>query len=338
MELGDIVERVESSQWSDARAEVSVLVATHNRCDYLPDLLTALAAQTARVEVVIADDGSTDATWQHLTDAAGDVGLPLLALRLAHTGGPSRPRNTAAAHARTPVLVVTDDDCLPEPGWAAALAAGVSAGAGLVQGLTRPVEAAHGPWDRSITVTSPSGLFETCNLGVPRDLYLEIGGFPTYSVLAELPRGFGEDVVFGARASRARGFGWAPDAVVRHRWIPTTYTGHLDGVRRLSGFPWLAREVPEVAELLTARVFLSRRSLTFDVAVAAAVAAVASPLPWLGVGVAPWAISRLRSARGRARGRGPQVVAKRFAQETAADAVGLGALLKGSVRHRRLVC
>ena len=337
MELGDILARAESPQWSDAQAEVSVLVATHDRCDYLPELLAALSAQTARVEVVVADDGSTDGTWARLTEAAAGLDVPLLALQLAHTGGPSRPRNTAAAHARTPVLVITDDDCLPEPGWAAALAAAVAAGAGLAQGLTRPVDAAHGPWDRSIAVTSPSGLFETCNLGVPRDLYLELGGFPTYSVLPDLPRGFGEDVVFGARAARARGFRWVPDAVVRHRWIPTTFAGHLDGVRRLAGFPWLAREVPEVADLLTARVFLSRRSLSFDVALAAVLAAVASPVPWLGLGAAPWVVSRLRGARGRARGRGPQVVAKRFAQEAAADAVGLAALVKGSLRHGRPV-
>jgi hypothetical protein len=337
MELGEILDRVESAGWPDAVADVSVIVATHNRCEYLPELVEALAAQTTNVEVVIADDGSTDRTWQQLTELAATVDVPFLALRLAHTGGPSRPRNTAAAHARTAVLAITDDDCLPEPGWAATLAVGVAGGAGLVQGLTRPVDGAHGPWDRTVNVAEPSGLFETCNLGVPRDLYLELAGFPTYSVLADLPRGFGEDVVFGARAARARGFRWAPDAVVRHRWIPTTYAGHLDGVRRLAGFPWLAREVPEVPALLTAGVFLSRRTLTFDVAVVAVVAAAASPWPWVGVGAAPWAVSRVRSARHRARGRGPAVVVKRFAQLAAADAVGLAALLRGSLRHRRPV-
>src|SRR5690242_11686886 len=125
MECSDVVARVESPHWSTATAEVSVIVATHDRADYLPGLLGGLAAQTAAVEVVIADDGSTDTTWDRLVDATRTTDLPVLALRLVHAGGPSRPRNTAASYARAPVLAITDDDCLPEPGWAASLAAAV---------------------------------------------------------------------------------------------------------------------------------------------------------------------------------------------------------------------
>jgi glycosyltransferase involved in cell wall biosynthesis len=337
IEVGEIVDQVESSHWASATAAVSVIVATHDRVDYLPGLFTSLAAQTAAIEVVIADDGSTDRTWAWLTETARALDLPLLALRLAHSGGPSRPRNTAATHARAPVLAITDDDCLPEPDWAAALATALGRGVGLVQGMTRPADAAHGPWDRAVDVTGPSGLFETCNLGVRREDYLGLGGFRTYAVLGRLPRGFGEDAAFGAHVARAAGFGWQPDAVVRHRWIPTTFQAHLDGVRRLYAFPWLVREVPEVADRLTARIFLSRQTAEFDMAVGAAVAAVVSPWPWLSVAAAPWVVRRLRSARRRTPSHRPRVVAERFAQEAVADAVGLAALLRGSARFRRLV-
>jgi len=255
-----VTARAESASWSTARASVSVVIATHNRVDFLDGLFAALAAQTVTVEIVIADDGSNDATWEWLSSYVATTSLPVLALRLEHTGGPSLPRNTAVAHARADVLAVTDDDCLPQPGWAAALLAALSGGAAITQGSTRPVDAAHGPWDRAVSVTAPSGLFETCNLGFPRERFVGLGGFPTFSVLRELPRGFGEDVVLGALAARDGGFVWAGDAVVRHRWIRTTYRQHLDGIRRLSGFPWLAREVPEVAALLQAGMFLSRRT------------------------------------------------------------------------------
>ncbi|HEU5034210.1 MAG TPA: glycosyltransferase family A protein [Mycobacteriales bacterium] len=332
MRTAPIRDQARSPSWPDADACASVVVATHDRSAFLPELLDALAAQTVPVEVIVADDGSTDDTWQVLGCRAADSELPLLALRLPASGGPSVPRNSAAAYARTEVLVLTDDDCLPDPGWAAALLAGLGDRA-IGQGRTVPAGARTGPWDRTIEVTAPSGLFETCNLALRRDVFVELDGFPILDLLPDQARGFGEDVVLGTRAARRGGLAWVPDALVRHRWLPTTYAEHLDGVRRLSGFPWLARELPEVAELLVGGLFLSRRTAVFDAAAASLLAAAATRRPWLAVGAAPWLVDRLGSARGRP-GRS---VAVRLAQEAVADAVGLGSLVRGSLRHRRPV-
>jgi hypothetical protein len=115
--------------------------------------------------------------------------------------------------------------------------------------------------------------------------------------------------------------------------VPGTYADHLAGLRRLSGFPWLAREVPEVAALLQGGVFLSRRTLELDLAVASVLAAVASRRPVLALGALPWARRRTKTARGR-QGR---PVGIRLTQEAYADLVGLTALVRGSVRHRKLV-
>jgi hypothetical protein len=333
MRTGTVIETSSSTAWDAAAADISVVIATHQRVDYLDGLFDALTAQTASVEVVIADDGSRDGTWQRLLALTGATSLPVLALRLEHTGGPSVPRNTAAAHARTSVLAVTDDDCLPEPAWATTIAAAVRTGVAIAQGRTVPTGPRPGTWDRSIAVEEPSGLFETCNLGFDRAAFLDLGGFPVASVLGHVPRGFGEDVVFGALAARSGGFLWAAEAVVRHRWIPTSYSGHLQGVRRLSGFPWLAREVPEVAERLTAGVFLSKRTLEFDAALAAVVAAAASRQPLLLVAALPWLRRVVRMASQRP-GRALPV---RVAQDAVADTVGFVSLVKGSIRHRRIV-
>jgi glycosyltransferase involved in cell wall biosynthesis len=334
MDTGNVVARTASLSWADATAATSVVVATHNRVDFLSGLLAALERQTIDVEVVITDDGSTDGTWQRLEQLAAATTLPVLALRVAHTGGPSLPRNTAVAHARCPWLAVTDDDCLPEPGWAAALVAALAGGAWVVQGATCPTDEGHGPWDRAVSVRQPSGLYETCNLGFPRERFVDLGGFPTLAVLAHLPRGFGEDVVFGVRAARGGGYAWAADAVVRHRWIHGTFGDHLQGVRRLSGFPWLAREYPEVAQRLHAGVFLSRRTAEYDAAAAGLALAVLTRRPLLAAAALPWLRSRLRSARGRP---GQRRIATRLAQEAVADTVALASLVEGSAQHRRLV-
>jgi len=327
------LETCASRAWDDAWPEVSVIVATHNRAPYLPGLYDALAAQTARLEVVIADDGSDDDTWPVLRSLVAAADLPLLALRLPHCGGPSVPRNTAVAQARAERLAVTDDDCLPQPTWAAAVTARIGTDVAVVQGRTCPVDEEHGPWDRSIAIAGPSGLFETCNLGFERERFVALGGFPTLTVLRHSSRGFGEDVLFGAKAARHGGFAFAADAVVRHRWLPATYADHLRGVRRLRGFPWLAREVPEVRERLVCGAFVSRRSAAFDLAVAAVVAACAARRPTLTAGCLPWLFFGYRSARWRT----GRMLPVRIAQELAADATAAASLVRGSVEHHRMV-
>src|SRR4051794_2592948 len=107
MRVGAILASAGSPTWFDATPTASVVVATYNRVGFLPGLLEALAEQTIPVEVVIADDGSTDGTWAWLEAFVAHTALPMLALRIEPTGGPSVPRNTAAAHAHTEILAMT---------------------------------------------------------------------------------------------------------------------------------------------------------------------------------------------------------------------------------------
>lgn len=319
-------------------ARVAVVVATRDRAAFLPELVAALAAQTrAPDEVVVVDDGSSDETPEVLTRLRERGGLPLTTLRHESPQGPSAARAAGVAATTSEVLAFTDDDCVPEPGWLAALAAAAET-ADLVQGRTRPAEAsAVGPWDRTIWVDTPTGLYETCNLAVRRAAFDGVGGFPRLSLLAEGRggRGFGEDAALGAAIVGAGGrVAWAADAVVAHRWLPGRYADHLSGRWRMRAFPGLARVAPQSPPPFLG-VFHTRRTAAVDLAVVGvAVAAVLRhPLPLLGV--LPWLRTSWPTARAKARGRRRGALV-RLAQLAVSDVVGLSALVVGSARHRRL--
>lgn len=323
-----VLQEVRSPSWAAAQPAVCVVIATHQRAPFLRELLTALEQLRpvpGGMEVIVVDDGSTDGTWPLLEELTQTTSLALLVLRVAATGGPSLPRNTGVARGRAKLLAFTDDDCLPRPEWLAALAA--TAGEGVVQGKTLPTAGGpSGPWDRTITVAKLTALYETCNLALPRQLFLEVGGFP---VLAQGPRGFGEDVALGHRAAERSGVRFCADAVVEHRWLAATYRQHLDGRRRLAGFPALTRQLPTLRARLLLRLFLSRRSAACDVAAVGLLGAAAGRRGWL-LAALPWLLLVLQEA-GRRPGRPLPV---RMAQVALADAVATASLLEGSVRTR----
>lgn len=328
---------VSSPLWEQAPAGQSVVIATHDREGFLADLFACLAAlqvPDGGLEVVIADDGSEDATWEELTSLVATAGLPVLALRLPACGGPSVPRNTAVARSRGRFLLMTDDDCLPQAEWAQELVRALDGGAGVVQGKTTPTpEGPSGAWDRTIWVLRFSGLFETCNLGFDRAAFLAADGFPLVNALRHLPRGFGEDALLGRSVQRSATSAWAPDAVVHHRWLPSTFSQHLEGRRRLSGFPFLVKADPGLRDLLWVRLFLTRRTAAFDLGVLGALAAVVAGCPVLLLAAVPWGTYVAREARRRP----GRPLPWRVAQVAWADAIAGASLALGSVRHRRAV-
>lgn len=314
---------------------VTVVVATHQRASLLPGLVRALEAQTAagRLEVVIADDGSTDETWPTLTRLAATTPLPLLALRLPACGGPSVPRNTAIAAARAAAVAMTDDDCLPDPQWAEAILTALDEGSEFIRGPVRPADEPHGAWDRSIDVAGETPWFETANLGVDRAAFVAAGGFPRIDLLAGRRgvRGFGEDVLFGRQFARQHPPLWVESAVVRHRWLPGRYRDYLSGQWRVVGFPALVRESPALREQLWHGYFLSPRSAATDLALLGLAATAVAP--WAAAAVLPWAFLAWPDARRRSRGRAPL----RLAQLALGDLVTAAALVEGSVRARRFL-
>jgi glycosyltransferase involved in cell wall biosynthesis len=324
-----------SPTWVTTCPAITVVVATHNRADYLPELVEALVRQrhVPQFEVVIADDGSTDHTWAVLETITKTTTLPLLALRLPASGGPSIPRNTAVEECHGETIVFTDDDCLPTRGWLAALLPAARAGR-VVQGATRPTTKGQvSPWDRSIAIDRETGLWESCNLAMPRRLFEKADGFPVLDLLGEDGRGFGEDVVLGSTAARMTGGYWAPSAVVRHRWIRGDYRSHLASMRRHEAMPGLVNLVPELRDYCYNHWFRSRRSAACDAAIVGIAAAIVVRRPVVLSVAVPWAVLVTKAARGR----WGRPLPFRAAQEATADLVGLAAQIKGSVRSHTLL-
>src|SRR5689334_9252898 len=91
----------------------SVVIPARNAARTLPATLAALRGQTYpadRLEVIVVDDGSADATGE--VAAAGGARV----LRQA-PAGPAAARNRGAAAATGEIILFTDADCTPAPTW-----------------------------------------------------------------------------------------------------------------------------------------------------------------------------------------------------------------------------
>lgn len=194
-----------------ARVTLGVVVAAYNEAGALPVTLDALFAQTDPAEqIVIADDGSDDATMALLRDrygltlpATGDISPPsrqfpaLRWLRMAR-GGKAVALNAAIGKVDTDILLTVDADTLLAPGAVGAMRAAFSGDARLVAatGVLAPVCGGSGTaaifqwfqtyeyirnflsryaWMRADGLLLISGAFA----GFRRTAVAEVGGFDT---------------------------------------------------------------------------------------------------------------------------------------------------------------
>jgi GT2 family glycosyltransferase len=99
---------------------VSVLLSTCNRCDKLRSLLDTLKtsgmAGMTETEVLVIDNGSTDATKQVVAEYTS-LENPIFRYLFEGKPGKSRALNAGIREAKGEILAVTDDDCIPGPGW-----------------------------------------------------------------------------------------------------------------------------------------------------------------------------------------------------------------------------
>lgn len=94
---------------------LTVAVATLDRPDSLARCLDALASGEVRPDEVLVVDQGTDERTRAVAEGRGAVWLH------QERRGLAASRNLALERASCPYLAVTDDDCVPEPGWVAAI-------------------------------------------------------------------------------------------------------------------------------------------------------------------------------------------------------------------------
>jgi GT2 family glycosyltransferase len=206
---------------------LSVVIATRDRAAFLDNALSSLRAQQGAppFDVVVADNGSRDATAEVVARHAANAPFPL---RRVYVPEPNRgaARNRGVAESTGVVIVFVDDDVvLPEGFLAAHAREHAATGSVTVAGpiLNVPTVADRpkpGPQNGS------RAFFCTCNASVARSAFDAVGGFDEQFQL------YGwEDTELGIRLRRhgvKRRFSW--DAYLYH--IKPAATETLDTVLR----------------------------------------------------------------------------------------------------------
>ena len=98
---------------------ISVIVTTWNREDALDAVLRSLAVQSDRnFEVIVADDGSGEATAQVIEDWKSKLGRPLKHVWQEHRGfRAAEIRNRGILASEGTYCVFLDGDCIARPGF-----------------------------------------------------------------------------------------------------------------------------------------------------------------------------------------------------------------------------
>ncbi len=229
----------------------AVVVATFDRAAYLDRLLDALAAQEEAppFEVVVVDDASTDRTPSVLAErAATTTAFTLVTIRQEQNRGPAAARNRGWRAARAPVVCFTDDDCIPSPGWLAALVSAIEGGADIAQGRTEPMVAqrpARGPFSMTLERTAEDGFYETANIAYRREWLERVGGFDE-----EFRYPYGGDTDLAWRARKAGASTTFVDAALaEHEIWPFRWKTRIADIKRREGMVVLLAKHPELHAL-----------------------------------------------------------------------------------------
>jgi glycosyltransferase AglI len=225
---------------------LSAIIPTKNRAATLKSTLAKLREQTpveGGVEIIVADNGSTDDTWEVLRHATEQ--LPgLIAVRQSKPG-PAAARNAAVASAGGEVLLLLGDDTAPEHDDLFATHAALHraeadatyAVLGRLEWAGRPTDFmrwldAGGPqfhyFELGPGEVDPRFYFYSSHLSLKRAIYEEGGRFDERFPFAAF-----EDTDFGSRlGARGLRLDYHPELVVLHDH-PTSISSSLQRAERV---------------------------------------------------------------------------------------------------------
>ena len=115
----------------DNEKNASIIVATYNRADILKKTLESMLNQDYpyKYEIIVVNDGSTDNTYQILQKISKNKKIKIH--NIEKNSGPAVARNIGIKMARYPIIVIMDDDCIPEKNWLKKLVSGFSGNVGI---------------------------------------------------------------------------------------------------------------------------------------------------------------------------------------------------------------
>jgi glycosyltransferase involved in cell wall biosynthesis len=164
----------------------------------------------AELEIVVVDDGSADGP----SVCATVERHPRARLVRLEGRGPAAARNAGVRAALGTIVLLTDDDCMPEPAWARTMAQALQAADAVGGATAAPVGASAAMRATEVVVRhveERSGLVITANLGCHRELLL---AFPFDE---SFPLAAGEDRDWTARVRESgRAVIREPSAIVVH--------------------------------------------------------------------------------------------------------------------------
>ena len=204
--------------------KVSIIIPSRNRPEQLATCVAGLAKQELPLEdleIVVVDDGSSPKLDQRGLHLESKLDLKLF---YQTNQGPAEARNAGARNATGQYLLFTDDDCIPDPGWATRLVEQLdqtphqAVGGKTINTLKNNLFAEASQELNSYIYSyynrngvAPNFLASN-NLGLTREDFFDVGGFST-----RYTHHFSEDRDFCDKWRYSkRGMKYLPDAIVRH--------------------------------------------------------------------------------------------------------------------------
>jgi len=197
--------------------DISVIIPAYNAAPTLAKCLTALTSQTSPPgEIVVVDDGSTDATRQ----VAEGFGVKVIANSRGKGAGGAR--NSGAAAAAGKVLAFTDSDCVPPANWLENIAAALNEPEtlGVAGGYCRHVGESFIGWFAFLELRLRRRDFPrhvatavSNNFAVRAEAFHQAGGFPE-----KFSGATAEDLMLSYQIGRLGPIVWLHDNGVGHHF------------------------------------------------------------------------------------------------------------------------
>lgn len=275
---------------------VSVIIPTFNRAITLADTLAGLIAQdypADRLEVIVVDNDSTDATERVVQTAAAAAPIPIAYYRKENRG-PAAARNYGIARSGGELLAFTDSDCIAGRDWLRRAVGHMAPNVGLVAGPVRPfVNPRRIPsfFYHQTDHSRPNELYVTANILYRRSALERVGGFDEqFGAYAwGAPIG-GEDTDLGWRVRQA-GYRavWAGDAPVDHEASNLSIRAWLLEPVRARIVPFMVSRLPGLRGSLHWRYFTGPENPLFYLGLVGLLVAACTrrppalllSLPWL---------------------------------------------------------